>query len=240
MGKLFGTDGVRGVANAELTPELALSLGRAVVGVLRATEPDRDRRPLVVVGRDPRASGALLESALVAGVCSAGGDALLAGVLPTPAVAFLTRHYGAQAGAVISASHNPMPDNGIKFFGPEGFKLQDPVEDRIEAALGLADQDAPRSPRRPTGVPAPGSSRSPPSPTGRTSTPGSARPTPSMSRPRSGVPGRRSAWRTTATPTGCSPSTSAAAWSTATSSSPSPRWTSGTAARSRPARWSPP
>ncbi|HYT25503.1 MAG TPA: phosphoglucosamine mutase, partial [Actinomycetota bacterium] len=144
MGKLFGTDGVRGVANAELTPELALSLGRAVVGVLRATEPDRDRRPLVVVGRDPRASGALLESALVAGVCSAGGDALLAGVLPTPAVAFLTRHYGAQAGAVISASHNPMPDNGIKFFGPEGFKLQDPVEDRIEAALGLADQDAPR------------------------------------------------------------------------------------------------
>jgi phosphoglucosamine mutase len=102
----------------------------------------------VLVGRDPRASGTLLESALVAGILSAGGDVLAAGVVPTPAVAFLTRHFGAAAGAVISASHNAMPDNGIKFFGPEGFKLPDAVEDRIETALGTDAQGAPR----PTGA----------------------------------------------------------------------------------------
>jgi phosphoglucosamine mutase len=141
VGKLFGTDGVRGLANADLTPELALALGRAAVGVLRA---EAGGPPAVVVGRDPRASGALLESALVAGILSAGGQVLAAGVVPTPAVAFLTRHYRAAAGAVISASHNAMPDNGIKFFGPEGFKLPDAVEGRIETALGAADQDAPR------------------------------------------------------------------------------------------------
>src|SRR6266540_5539120 len=152
LGKLFGTDGVRGRANGDLTPELALALGRAAVGALWAAgadalqpiSPAHAGRPVVVVGRDPRASGHLLESALVAGICSAGGDALLVGVVPTPAVAFLTRHYRAAAGAVISASHNPMPDNGIKFFGPEGFKLPDAFEDRIEAALGAADQGAPR------------------------------------------------------------------------------------------------
>jgi phosphoglucosamine mutase len=139
--RLFGTDGVRGLANAELTPELALALGRAAVGAL---ERQQSGRPLVAVGRDPRASGLLLESALVAGILSAGGDAMLAGVLPTPAIAFLTRHYRASAGAVISASHNPMPDNGIKFFGPEGFKLPDALEDRIEAGLALEGQGAPR------------------------------------------------------------------------------------------------
>jgi phosphoglucosamine mutase len=139
--RLFGTDGVRGLANAQLTPELALALGRAAVGAL---ERQRPGRPLVVVGRDPRASGLLLESALVAGFLSAGGDVVLAGVLPTPAIAFLTRHYRAWAGAMISASHNPMPDNGIKFFGPEGFKLPDALEDRIEAALSMDDQGAPR------------------------------------------------------------------------------------------------
>jgi phosphoglucosamine mutase len=144
LGKLFGTDGVRGRANGDLTPELALALGRAAVGALWAAERAHAGRPTVVVGRDPRASGHLLESALVAGICSAGGDALLVGVVPTPAVAFLTRHYGAAAGAVISASHNPMPDNGIKFFGPEGFKLPDALEERIEAAIGSADQEAPR------------------------------------------------------------------------------------------------
>src|SRR6266540_4969015 len=152
LGKLFGTDGVRGRANGDLTPELALALGRAVVGALWAAgadalqpiSPAHAGRPVVVVGRDPRASGHLLESALVAGICSAGGDALLVGVVPTPAVAFLTRHYGAAAGAVISASHNPMPDNGIKFFGPAGFKLPDALEDRIEAALSQPDQGAPR------------------------------------------------------------------------------------------------
>jgi phosphoglucosamine mutase len=144
VGKLFGTDGVRGLANADLTPELALALGRAAVGVLRAERPGAMGRPAVVVGRDPRASGMLLESALVAGILSAGGDVLAAGVVPTPAVAFLTRHYRAAAGAVISASHNAMPDNGIKFFGPEGFKLPDAVEERIEAAVGAGDHGAPR------------------------------------------------------------------------------------------------
>ena len=148
MGKLFGTDGVRGLANADLTPELALALGRAAVGVLRAERPSGSGRPAVVVGRDPRTSGVLLESALVAGILSAGGDVLAAGVVPTPAVAFLTRHFGAAAGAVISASHNAMPDNGIKFFGPEGFKLPDAVEDHIEAALGTDANGAPR----PTGA----------------------------------------------------------------------------------------
>jgi phosphoglucosamine mutase len=152
VGKLFGTDGVRGLANADLTPELALALGRAAVGELLAEgaggEGSAPARPAVLVGRDPRASGTLLESALVAGILSAGGDVLAAGVVPTPAVAFLTRHFGAAAGAVISASHNAMPDNGIKFFGPEGFKLPDAVEDRIEAALGTQDHGAPR----PTGV----------------------------------------------------------------------------------------
>jgi phosphoglucosamine mutase len=144
VGKLFGTDGVRGLANADLTPELALALGRAAVGVLRAEGPAGSGRPAVVVGRDPRTSGVLLESALVAGILSAGGDVLAAGVVPTPAIAFLTRHYGAAAGAVISASHNAMPDNGIKFFGPEGFKLPDAVEERIEAAVADADHGAPR------------------------------------------------------------------------------------------------
>jgi phosphoglucosamine mutase len=152
VGKLFGTDGVRGLANADLTPELALALGRAAVGELLAEgaggEGPAPARPAVLVGRDPRASGTLLESALVAGILSAGGDVLAAGVVPTPAVAFLTRHFGAAAGAVISASHNAMPDNGIKFFGPEGFKLPDAVEDRIEAALGTQDHGAPR----PTGA----------------------------------------------------------------------------------------
>jgi phosphoglucosamine mutase len=152
VGTLFGTDGVRGLANADLTPELALALGRAAVGVLLAEgsggQGPAPARPAVLVGRDPRASGTLLESALVAGILSAGGDVLAAGVVPTPAVAFLTRHFGAAAGAVISASHNAMPDNGIKFFGPEGFKLPDAVEDRIEAALGTDAHGAPR----PTGA----------------------------------------------------------------------------------------
>src|SRR6266508_2353318 len=127
--------------DVELPPELALAVGRAAVPVL---SQGRQAAPLVVVGRDPRASGVLLESALVAGIMSAGGQALVTGVLPTPAIAYLTRHYGAAAGAMISASHNPMPDNGIKFFGPEGFKLPDALEERIEAALSLADQGGPR------------------------------------------------------------------------------------------------
>ncbi|MBS3940353.1 MAG: phosphoglucosamine mutase [Actinobacteria bacterium] len=129
MGKIFGTDGVRGKANADLTPELALALGRALVTVLRE---EGSRRPSILIGRDPRWSGEMLESALIAGITSAGGDAVSVGVLPTPAVAHLTSHSAAAAGAMISASHNPVGDNGIKFFGPEGYKLTDDEEDRLE------------------------------------------------------------------------------------------------------------
>ncbi|MBE3577211.1 MAG: phosphoglucosamine mutase [Limnochordales bacterium] len=128
MKRLFGTDGVRGVANREITPELAFRLGRAAVAVLAADV----ERPRIVVGRDTRASGEMLQSALVAGFLSAGADCLDAGVIPTPAVAYLTRLRQAQAGAVISASHNPVEDNGIKFFGPNGYKLSDELEARIE------------------------------------------------------------------------------------------------------------
>jgi len=129
VGRLFGTDGVRGQYGRELTDDLAFALGRSAVEVLT---PDARGRVRVVVGRDTRASGEPLQRALVDGILSGGADALLAGVVPTPAVAFLTTELGATAGAVISASHNPAPDNGIKFFGPEGFKLSDDDEDRIE------------------------------------------------------------------------------------------------------------
>jgi phosphoglucosamine mutase len=134
MARLFGTDGVRGVANRELSGELAYRLGRAAV--LALTEQG-DSRPGIVVGRDPRASGEFLEAALAAGICSAGGDAILLGVSTTPAVAFLTADLGAEAGAVISASHNPAQDNGIKFFDSTGYKLADDVEDAIEAITEL-------------------------------------------------------------------------------------------------------
>ena len=130
MGRLFGTDGVRGVANRELTAELALALGAAAARRLAATT--RAARPVAVIGRDPRASGEMLEAAVIAGVTSEGVDALRVGVLPTPAVAYLTGAYGADFGVMISASHNPMPDNGIKIFGPGGHKLDDATEDRIE------------------------------------------------------------------------------------------------------------
>ncbi|MDX6600236.1 MAG: phosphoglucosamine mutase [Gaiellales bacterium] len=133
-GRLFGTDGVRGVANGDvLGPEVALSLGRA--SALLARERGAER-PLVVVGRDTRRSGPMLEDALCAGIASAGGVALRAGVVPTPGVAWLVREQGASLGAVISASHNPFPDNGIKLFGGDGFKLGDQEEDRVEALMG--------------------------------------------------------------------------------------------------------
>lgn len=128
MGKLFGTDGVRGAANIHLTADLALQLGRAAARVLGGTAA----APRLVVARDTRVSGPMIQAALTAGVLSAGAGVLDAGVLPTPAVAFLVRHLGASAGAVISASHNPYADNGIKFFGPDGFKLSDAEEARIE------------------------------------------------------------------------------------------------------------
>src|SRR5581483_3717515 len=130
-------------ANAELTPELALAVAGAAARVLVAH--DASHRPLAVVGRDPRASGEMLQAAVVAGLTSAGADVLLVGVVPTPAVAFLTASYGADVGVVLSASHNPMPDNGIKLFAAGGHKLPDGIEDEIEAGM-----DAPGP--RPTGA----------------------------------------------------------------------------------------
>jgi phosphoglucosamine mutase len=133
--RLFGTDGVRGVANKDLTAELALELAVAAAHVLGQAGAFEGHRPVAVVGRDPRASGEFLESAMVAGLASAGVDVLRLGVLPTPAVAYLTGELGADLGVVISASHNPMPDNGIKFLSSGGHKLADELEDAIEAQL---------------------------------------------------------------------------------------------------------
>jgi len=134
MARLFGTDGVRGLANGDLTPELATAIAAAAARVL--VEADATHRPVAVVGRDTRASGEMLEAAVVAGLTSAGADVLVAGVLPTPALAFLTERAGADVGIMLSASHNPMPDNGIKLFARGGHKLPDVVEDRIQATLG--------------------------------------------------------------------------------------------------------
>ncbi|WAC54715.1 phosphoglucosamine mutase [Gordonia sp. SL306] len=134
MARLFGTDGVRGLANDELTPELALGLASAAA-VVFGHDCARDARPRAVVGRDPRASGEMLEAAVCAGLAATGVDAIRVGVVPTPAVAFLTADYRADFGVMISASHNPMPDNGIKFFSGGGHKLDDAVEDRIEATM---------------------------------------------------------------------------------------------------------
>lgn len=131
MGIYFGTDGVRGLANRELTPNLAFQLGRAGAYCLAREH----QRPTIVIGKDSRLSGDMLESALAAGICSVGADVIRLGVIPTPGVAYLTRHMGAQAGVVISASHNPMEDNGIKFFGSTGFKLPDAMEDEIEEII---------------------------------------------------------------------------------------------------------
>lgn len=136
MAKLFGTDGIRGVANRDLTPDLVLALGRAA-GVVAAGNGT------VVVGRDTRLSGPMLEAALVAGLCSAGVSVRLAGVIPTPAVSFLTQKEKADAGAVISASHNPVPDNGIKFFSSDGYKLGASLEDAIEQAMAEPPPDLP-------------------------------------------------------------------------------------------------
>jgi phosphoglucosamine mutase len=133
MARLFGTDGVRGLANAELTPELAMSVAASAARVF--TEHDRSHRQVAVVGRDPRASGEMLEAAVVAGLASAGADVLRLGVLPTPAVAYLVGELGADFGVMISASHNPMPDNGVKLFSSGGHKLPDAVEDEIAAGL---------------------------------------------------------------------------------------------------------
>ncbi len=141
MSRLFGTDGVRGVANRDLTPELAMQIGRAAASLL----PQGASRNPVAIGRDTRVSGTMIESALVAGLTSAGYDAISLGIVPTPGVACVTRAVEAAAGIVISASHNPIEDNGIKIFGPDGFKLSDEIESRIEASLAF---DLPR----PTGT----------------------------------------------------------------------------------------
>lgn len=128
MGRLFGTDGVRGVANSELTPELAFKLGKAGAHVLSKDV----ERPVVLIGKDTRLSGDMLEDALSAGILAVGGNVIKVGVLPTPAIAHLVRKYNADAGVVISASHNPFEYNGIKFFNGEGFKLDDDIENEIE------------------------------------------------------------------------------------------------------------
>lgn len=132
MGRLFGTDGVRGVANSELTAELAYKLGRAGAFVLTA---ETKHVPKILVGMDTRISGHMLEAALVSGICSVGAEAICLGIVPTPAVAYLTRYYNADAGIVISASHNPFEFNGIKFFDGRGYKLPDAIEDQIEAII---------------------------------------------------------------------------------------------------------
>ena len=188
---LFGTDGVRGVANADLNCELAFRLGMGAV---------RHLGPRLAIGRDTRRSGTMLESALVAGIMAAGGTPLCAGVIPTPAVALLTRVHGADGGVVISASHNPPEYNGIKFFGPDGMKATDEVEDALAAYVrggwegqafepGLGASTACASwwtaptaraaarRRPPSSASAPRSSRSTPTSTAWTSTWGAARPT---------------------------------------------------------------
>ncbi|NLV21910.1 MAG: phosphoglucosamine mutase [Syntrophomonadaceae bacterium] len=139
MGILFGTDGVRGIANTELTPEMAFDLGRAGSFVL--AQQDSNSRARIMVGKDTRVSGDMLEAALLAGICSTGADALTLGIIPTPAVAYLTQQYKASCGVVISASHNPVQDNGIKFFGSNGYKLPDEIEARIEKLVLAGTRD---------------------------------------------------------------------------------------------------
>jgi phosphoglucosamine mutase len=150
VGRLFGTDGVRGEANADLTAELALGLSVAAAHVLAEAGTFEGHRPVAVVGRDPRASGEFLEAAVVAGLASAGVDVQLVGVLPTPAVAHLTAELGADLGVMLSASHNAMPDNGVKFFARGGHKLADDLEDRIERVYEEHRTGAPWD--RPTGA----------------------------------------------------------------------------------------
>lgn len=132
MARLFGTDGVRGVANEELTPLLAMQLGQAGAYVLTK---ERDHKPTIMVGCDTRISGGMLANALMAGACSVGANAVYVGVIPTPAIAYLTRKYKVDAGVVISASHNPVEFNGIKFFDGNGYKLPDSLEDEIESLI---------------------------------------------------------------------------------------------------------
>ena len=141
MGKLFGTDGIRGIAGEELTAELAFRLGIAVAHVLARS----DRRTKVMIGKDTRLSGDMFEAAITAGLCASGSDVYLLGVVPTPAVAFLVKDTGADGGVMISASHNPSEYNGIKVFGSEGYKLSDELEDRVEEIILAKNDPAPRA-----------------------------------------------------------------------------------------------
>ena len=147
MSRLFGTDGVRGEANTELKPELAYRLGRAAALYFGKRFEDK---PKILIGRDTRISGEMLESALITGICSAGGHAISVGVIPTPGVAYLVKKIHAVAGIVISASHNPFYDNGIKFFGGNGYKLPDAVEDEIADIVYKIETDDTFA--RPTGA----------------------------------------------------------------------------------------
>lgn len=140
MSRMFGTDGVRGVAGTELTIELAMKLGQAGAYVLTK---EREHQPTIIVGCDTRISGGMLANALMAGICSVGANAIYAGVVPTPAIAYLTRRHKVDAGVVISASHNPMEFNGIKFFNGEGYKLSDQLEDEIESLIRNHMKDVP-------------------------------------------------------------------------------------------------
>ena len=139
MSRIFGTDGVRGIANTELTAELAYNLGRAGAYVLT----EGTHKPKILVGKDTRISGDMLESALVAGILSVGAEAVILGVVPTPAIAYLTREYGADAGVMISASHNPVEYNGIKFFNDKGLKLSDDLEDDIQRIIEIGFEGVP-------------------------------------------------------------------------------------------------
>lgn len=143
MTRLFGTDGVRGLANEALTASLAMKLGAAAATVLTRDRSSERRRPIALIGRDPRVSGEMLAAAMAAGMASKGVDVLRVGVIPTPGLAFLTDDYGADIGVMISASHNPMPDNGIKFFSAGGKKLLDELEDEIEKAMGELSETGP-------------------------------------------------------------------------------------------------
>ncbi len=149
MGRLFGTDGVRGVANSELTSDLAYRLGQAGAFVLTA---ELKHTPKILVGMDTRISSGMLEAAIVAGICSVGAHAICLGVVPTPAVAYLTRFYNADAGIVISASHNPFEFNGIKFFNSNGYKLSDTIEDRIESIILHGTETLPRPTGKAVGI----------------------------------------------------------------------------------------
>ena len=139
MGRIFGTDGVRGIANTELTARMAYNLGRAGAYVLT----EGAHKPKILVAKDTRISGDMLESALISGILSVGAEAVVLGVVPTPAVAYLTRKYGADAGVMISASHNPVEYNGIKFFNDKGYKLSDELEDEIQSVIENNFEDVP-------------------------------------------------------------------------------------------------